>query len=121
MLPVFSADSSSHEEKSHTVVATETRDVVTSAGGRDDDSDVEIDLESVEEGDQLNSSDDKTEGNNSTKQNFTKSSKDPFTRGDGENIEETLHFRLCEWTFKIKQPKYWQVVYRMEVKIRYYW
>ena len=68
MLPIFFlADSSSHEEKSHTVVSTETRDVVTSAGGRDDDSDVEIDLESVEEGDQLNSSDDKTEGKNSTK------------------------------------------------------
>ena len=44
------------------MVSTETRDVVTSAGGRDEDSDVEIDLESVEEGDQLNSSDDKTEG-----------------------------------------------------------
>ena len=59
----FLTDSSSHEEKSHTVVSTETRDMVTSAGGRDDvDSDVEIDLESVEEGDQLNSSDDKTEG-----------------------------------------------------------
>ena len=59
------ADSSSHEQKSHTAVATETRDVMTSAaGGRDDDSDVEIDLESVDEGDQLNSSDDKTEGKN---------------------------------------------------------
>ena len=44
------------------MVSTETRDVVSSAGGRDEDSDVEIDLESVEEGDQLNSSDDKTEG-----------------------------------------------------------
>ena len=49
------------------MVSTETRDVVTSARGRDDDSDVEIDLESVEERDQLNSSDDKTEGKNSTK------------------------------------------------------
>ena len=65
------------------MVATETRDVVTSAGGRDDDSDVEIDLESVEEGDQLNSSDDKTEGKNSTNQkNFTKSSKSPFTASE---------------------------------------
>ena len=77
------------------MVATETRDVVTSAGGRDDDSDVEIDLESVEEGDQLNSSDDKTEGKNSTNQkNFTKSSKSPFTSSECEKRQRKLSLLL---------------------------
>ena len=75
------------------MVSTETRDVVTSAGGRDDDSDVEIDLESVEEGDQLNSSDDKTEGKNSTNhKNFTKSSK---FRANAKNIKEKFRFDRC--------------------------
>ena len=74
------------------MVSTETRDVVTSAGGRDDDSDVEIDLESVEEGDQLNSSDDKTEGKNSTKKkNFTKSCLS-INAGSVEGHTQTLSY-----------------------------
>ena len=77
------------------MVSTETRDVVTSAGGRDDDSDVEIDLESVEDGDQLNSTDDKTEGKNSTNQkNFTKSSKSPITPSECEKRQRKLSLLL---------------------------
>ena len=49
--------STSQEEKSHTAVSGELRET-----GRDEDSDVEIDLESVEEADHLNSSDDKGDG-----------------------------------------------------------
>lgn len=53
-IPFVSADSRCDEEKKHATAS--------SGDAKDDDSDVEIDLESVDDGDALNNSDDKSEG-----------------------------------------------------------